>query len=304
MDQAQFWHQCELDFLRYSTEENEKLVVRWESTDADVWMFEGHPEWARAFKTLAARAGFGLTRKRGLDPWKDWLDALRRNGDDLRVPQTREALVCEQDRQARGLLAALERRRPGALAASFMKRRSAAAQRSMLSFAAFGGVISTPFKKSSLFCLELVTKALIEQESDGTITDQGFDWATFLYDPSIELGRPELDALRVQDEANSAEAPSRPKRGPKTDYATASRVAEIVESVAPGGDWRSNLDDILGALDDAKIPTPKTWRLRYGYRNWYAAVSADSAARGRHLAIEAIKHHLKLAKERPTETIP
>jgi hypothetical protein len=31
MHQAEFWRQREQDFLRYSSEETEKLVVRWES---------------------------------------------------------------------------------------------------------------------------------------------------------------------------------------------------------------------------------------------------------------------------------
>jgi hypothetical protein len=94
------------------------------------------------------------------------------------------------------------------------------------------------------------------------------------------------------------------KRGPRPDYETAGRVAEVIARLAPGGCWRSNLDDVLMALDDAKIPTPKRWLEKHEYRNWYAAVTADKAGRGRHLAIEAIKHHLKRAKERPPETIP
>jgi hypothetical protein len=94
------------------------------------------------------------------------------------------------------------------------------------------------------------------------------------------------------------------KRGPKPDYKTAVRVAEIVERVAPNGDWRSKVDDILGELDDARIPTPKTWQPKHRYRNWYAAVAADTAGRGRHMAVEAISYRLKLAKERPPETIP
>jgi hypothetical protein len=95
------------------------------------------------------------------------------------------------------------------------------------------------------------------------------------------------------------------KRGPKPDYKTAARVAEIVVRLAPDGGWRLKLDDILIALDDEKIPRPKTWKRNHGYESWYASVSADDdVGRGRHLAIEAIKHHLKLAKEKPTETIP
>jgi hypothetical protein len=93
------------------------------------------------------------------------------------------------------------------------------------------------------------------------------------------------------------------KRGPTRDYETAARVAEVVARVAPGVPWRSKLDEILMALDDAEIPTPGTWLERHEYRNWYAA-AADDTSRGRHLAIEAIKHHLKRAKEKPTETIP
>jgi hypothetical protein len=93
------------------------------------------------------------------------------------------------------------------------------------------------------------------------------------------------------------------KRGPKPDYETAARVAEIVARSAPDGDWRLKLDEVLMALDDENILPPKTWQLRYDFRNWYAA-AADGTARGRHLVIEAIKHHLENAKKKPTETIP
>jgi hypothetical protein len=93
------------------------------------------------------------------------------------------------------------------------------------------------------------------------------------------------------------------KRGPRIDYDTAIKVAQIVEEIAPDGKWRANLDDVLVALDGAVIPTPKTWRPKHGYRSWYAA-AADTVTRGRHMAIEAIKHRLKRAKEMPTETIP
>jgi hypothetical protein len=57
-------------------------------------------------------------------------------------------------------------------------------------------------------------------------------------------------------------------------------------------------------LDDQQIPRPKTWKARHGFGSWYAAVASDEASRGRHIAIEAIKHQLNLAKEKPTESIP
>jgi hypothetical protein len=47
------------------------------------------------------------------------------------------------------------------------------------------------------------------------------------------------------------------KHGPRPDYKTASRVAEVVARVAPDGDWRSRLDDVCEALDKEKIPCPK-----------------------------------------------
>lgn len=102
----------------------------------------------------------------------------------------------------------------------------------------------------------------------------------------------------------SEETPSRPKRGPKPDYGTAVRVAQIVAGVAPNGEWRSRLDDVCMELDDQQIPRPKTWKARHGFGSWYAAVASDEASRGRHIAIEAIKHQLNLAKEKPTESIP
>jgi len=95
----------------------------------------------------------------------------------------------------------------------------------------------------------------------------------------------------------------RKKRGPKPDYEIASRVAEIVKGIAPDGKWRPKLDEICEALDEQKLPMPKTWKPKHGYLSWCEA-GIDATARGRHMALEAIKHHLELAKEAPTETIP
>lgn len=120
--------------------------------------------------------------------------------------------------------------------------------------------------------------------------------------------QPESAAALMQPEPAPTQREPAPKpsrrRGPKRDYETAARVAEIVARVSPEEGWRSNIDDILMALDEAAIPTPKGWGPKHGYRDWYAAVAADNAGRGRHMAIEAIKHRLKRAKELLTKTIP
>jgi hypothetical protein len=68
-------------------------------------------------------------------------------------------------------------------------------------------------------------------------------------------------------EGTSGEAELKPKGtgrkpGPRTDYASAALVAEIVARIAPDGDWRTNLDDICEALNKADIPFPKTWPKR------------------------------------------
>jgi hypothetical protein len=112
---------------------------------------------------------------------------------------------------------------------------------------------------------------------------------------------PPLAALVNQTE----KGPDNPrkKRGPERDHKTALRVAGIVKGIAPDGKWRSKLDEICDALVEQEIPMPKPWKPKHGFRNWCEA-GLDTNARGRHMAIEAIKHHLKLAKEAPTETIP
>jgi hypothetical protein len=93
----------------------------------------------------------------------------------------------------------------------------------------------------------------------------------------------------------AAKTSSRPRRGPKTDYQTALRVAEIANRIAGTEPWRSQIEDICDELDEKGVPRPKTWKAK-GYRSW-------STCTERHLVIEAIRHHLKRAKERPTETI-
>lgn len=295
MDLAEFWSRCEDHFRRRITEENETLVIGWEASNDDVWIFEGPLNSARAFKKLAMVAGRGLTGKLGQDAWKDWLDALRRNGYDSRTPQTNKTLISGQKRQVRGLLAAVGTRNAGS---GLLKM---AAERAKRSLEASAGAINTPFENSALLCLELALDASTKpDESDRGID---WDWASSLLDHSIKLGEPDSDDLEPEGEVNYGETPIRAKRGPQTDYKTASKVEEIVKRMAPDGNWRSNLDDLLVELDEGEIPTPRTWKSKHGYRNWCDA-SADVAGRGRHMAIEAIKHHLKNAKEKPTATIP
>lgn len=91
-----------------------------------------------------------------------------------------------------------------------------------------------------------------------------------------------------------------PKRGPRADYETASRVAAVVARVAPDGDWRSKLDDVCEALDEEQIRYPKTWSKR-AYRSW-----TDCCVAERSLAVKAIEYRLGLAagqKKATSETL-
>src|SRR5262249_5841072 len=85
------------------------------------------------------------------------------------------------------------------------------------------------------------------------------------------------------------------KRGPKPDYATASMVAGVVRRVAPG-DWRPKLDDICDALDEAKVPCPRTWHRRYGGANLWSDYPEKATA------IKAIEERLRTARNHPRPT--
>ncbi|MGA2435466.1 MAG: hypothetical protein ABSG25_09285, partial [Bryobacteraceae bacterium] len=291
MEQAEFWRRCEEDFLRYRTDENEKLIVRWEASFDDVWTFEGPLYCVRVFKALAKQAGYGLSSKNGPDAWKDWLDALRQNGFDSRVPLTREELGSRQERQVRRLLEASEGRGRGVLGRAIMRRQAERAGSAMLSFEASSGVINTPFRNSALFCLELTVDASTKPDEPDENTP--FDWAKYLIDPSLVMGGPESDTSEVEGEASLGETSSRSKRGPKPDYATAARVAEIVNRIAGKEPWRSKIDKITDELDEMEVPCPKTWKAKE-YRSW-------STCAERHLVIEAIRHHLDNANKQATE---
>ncbi len=96
------------------------------------------------------------------------------------------------------------------------------------------------------------------------------------------------------------------KRGPKPDYESASRVAEIVDRMAPDGDWRSKLDVVGDALDHGvcnasdptvcaasdheKIPLPRGWRQKK--TDW---VNPPDRA----TMVKAIEYRLESARKKP-----
>lgn len=86
------------------------------------------------------------------------------------------------------------------------------------------------------------------------------------------------------------------KRGPKPDHEGAARVAEIVARVAPDGDWRSKLDDICEALDEAQVPFPPRWRKQV--QSCYGWAAYDERAN----AVKAVEYRLKIAKQRKKTT--
>jgi hypothetical protein len=85
------------------------------------------------------------------------------------------------------------------------------------------------------------------------------------------------------------------KRGPKPDYENAALVAEIVARVAPDGDWRSRRDDVCEALDEAKVPIPRTWRKGRKCKCWCDCVERD-------IVIKAIEYRLDIAREQKKAT--
>jgi len=101
-------------------------------------------------------------------------------------------------------------------------------------------------------------------------------------------------AIRPAEDSEKVAEPkgNRGKTGPKPDYDTALRVKEIVSQVAPDGGWRSKLDDIRAALDEAQIPVPKLWRTREPrYRDWRACFEDP-------ILVKAIQRRLNTAKSR------
>jgi hypothetical protein len=103
-----------------------------------------------------------------------------------------------------------------------------------------------------------------------------------------------LDEDAIPPEA-AALPPSGRKRRPKPDYETASRVAKIVERVAPDGEWRGKLDDVRDALDEEKIPVPPRWRKDRECRCWWDCLD-------RSITTKAIEYRLGKAKQRNQPT--
>jgi hypothetical protein len=97
-------------------------------------------------------------------------------------------------------------------------------------------------------------------------------------------------------DASVAAGAASKKRGPKPDRETALRVAEIVATEAPDGDWKrkDKLDEICSALDGKEVPYPRTWPKRdEPLKSW-----EDAALFKPELAKKAIAHWLKTAKQR------
>lgn len=85
----------------------------------------------------------------------------------------------------------------------------------------------------------------------------------------------------------------RARPGPTPDPHSAQCVLQIIESVAPLGDWKAKLEDVCERLDADGIPFPSTWPKRdLRPKGW-----VDAATLERHLAIKAIVYRLKNAKK-------
>jgi hypothetical protein len=103
-----------------------------------------------------------------------------------------------------------------------------------------------------------------------------------------------LEPHQAATDSAKAAASLDPGRGPRPDYETALRVAEIVARVAGEGKWRRKLDDICVELDEQAVPRPKPWKKKRGYSSWFDSLSEPQ------LAEKAITHHLEMAARRKT----
>lgn len=141
-------------------------------------------------------------------------------------------------------------------------------------------------------CLEFLRRLTIQ-----VWHEIGFGDVTSRYTGSIEhstyrafRASPEWqkyqDLLLAVAPDKAGPAGPRTKPGPKRDVETARQVAEIVARVA-SSNRPDNLVDICDALDEQKVPLPRTWH-REGLRSWW-----DAVANHPDRAKKAIQHHLK-----------
>ncbi len=78
-DQADCYRRLEEAFFRYATDQNERLLARWEP-EREGWRFEGSGFSSRTFTALASDAqAQSHLEATGRDLWNDWLRALRMN---------------------------------------------------------------------------------------------------------------------------------------------------------------------------------------------------------------------------------
>ena len=98
MDEAAFWQDREQDFRRHIGP-SRALSAVWSSLD-DSWKFRDASLGASAdsesesvFKSLASLAASGLPVSRSADSWKDWLNALRLEGRNVKVEATGYAIL-------------------------------------------------------------------------------------------------------------------------------------------------------------------------------------------------------------------
>jgi hypothetical protein len=117
-------------------------------------------------------------------------------------------------------------------------------------------------------------------------------------EPSIkpdvaQLGhRDDWSAPGGAQSAGEPEAKPRAKPGPKRNRDVARNVLAIIERVAAKNKWKSKLEEICDALDEADIPPPTTWPKRNPpIRTWFDAFSTEPD-----LAKKAISHRLKNAQ--------
>ena len=125
-------------------------------------------------------------------------------------------------------------------------------------------------------------------EQQPTATPQAAAQAT--PDPAEVLGTEDSASATSVPAPGAPASPIQRKPGPQPNYELANQVAELVRNIAGDEPWPPKLDDICEALDDQKIPRPKTWKTR-GYSSWCAAGVAE-----RSLVVKAITHHLELSK--------